>query len=213
MGSRHSVDEQLIERARDGDRVAQHKLWRAHRRWVAAIILAHRPHFIEVEDLLQDVAVKFIDKLHTLRDAAAFRPWLRQIALNVCRGAARTSRATLRLGLHDAEGRETGVVAEPASGEAEVMYVAERQDAAGRLLEQALSLPPAYREPLLLRCLHSMTYQQISQVLELPVTTVETRLARARKMLREELRESDDAVDRSEPALHRARTRSFPGGD
>ncbi len=213
MGSRHSVDEQLIERARDGDRVAQQTLWRSHRRWVAAIILAHRPHFIEVEDLLQDVAVKFIDKLHTLRDAAAFRPWLRQIALNVCRGAARASRATLRLGVPDSEGRETGVVAEPASGAAEVLYVAERQDAAGRLLEQALSLPPAYREPLLLRCLHSMTYQQISQVLELPVTTVETRLARARKMLREELREPDDAVDRSEPALHRARTRSFPVGD
>ena len=205
MGSRHSVDEQLIGRARDGDRVAQQKLWRSHRRWVAAIILAHRPHFIEVEDLLQDVAVKFIDKLHTLRDAAAFRPWLRQIALNVCRGAARSSRATLRLGLHDAEGPETGVVAEPASGAADVLHVAQRQDAAGRLLEQALGLPPMYREPLLLRCLHSMTYQQISQVLELPVTTIETRLARARKMLREEALDPDDAVDRPEPAFHRAR--------
>ena len=205
MGPRHSVDEQLIERARDGDRFARQRLWRAHRRWVAAIILAHRPHFIEVEDLLQDVAVKFIDKLHTLRDAAAFRPWLRRIALNVCRGAARASRATLRLGRHDADDRETGFVAEPASPAAEVLQVAERQDAAGRLLEQALSLPPAYREPLMLRCLRSMTYQQISQVLELPVTTVETRLARARRMLREELREPDDPVERPEPALHRAR--------
>ncbi len=205
MGSRHSVDEQLVERARDGDRVAQQKLWRSHRRWVAAIILAHRPHFIEVEDLLQDVAVKFIDKLHTLRDAAAFRPWLRQIALNVCRGAARSSRTTLRLGLHDVEGPETGVVAEPASGAADVLHIVGRKDAAGRLLEQALGLPPTYREPLLLRCLHSMTYQQISHVLELPVTTIETRLARARKMLREEARDPDDAVDRPEPALRRAR--------
>ncbi len=50
-----------------------------------------------------------------------------------------------------------------------------------------------------------MTYRQISEVLELPVTTVETRLARARRMLREELREPDDAVDRPESALHRTR--------
>jgi RNA polymerase sigma-70 factor (ECF subfamily) len=193
MGSRHSVDEQLIERARGGHRVAQQELWRAHRRWVAAIILAHRPRSVEVEDLLQDVAVKFIDKIHTLREARAFRPWLRQIALNVCRGAARSTRTTLRIGpRHDGDhGRDTATVAEPAADTADVQDLAAQRDAAGRLLQQVLGLPAAYREPLLLRCLHAMTYQQISEVLELPVTTVETRLARARRMLRDELRELD----------------------
>ena len=197
MGHRHSVDEQLIERARDGHRVAQQELWRVHRRWVAAIILAHRPRSVEVEDLLQDVAVKFIDKLHTLREARAFRPWLRQIALNVCRGAARSSRTTLRLGQcrEDGDGRDIGTIAEPASDDADVQLCAEQRDAAGRLLQQALGLPVAYREPLLLRCLRSMSYQQISDVLDLPVTTVETRLARARRMLREELRQLDVSFD------------------
>ena len=209
MGLRHSADEQLIERARDGDRVALQELWRAHRRWVAAIVLAHRPHFIEVEDLLQDVAVKFIDKLHTLRDAAAFRPWLRQIALNVCRGAARSSRSMLYLGRpqrENADGREAGVVSEPAGATGEVQFRAEQRDAANRLLEQALSLPMAYREPLLLRCLRSMTYQQISEVLQLPITTIETRLARARRMLRDELGDLD-IPDQPKPAQHRARQR------
>jgi RNA polymerase sigma-70 factor (ECF subfamily) len=197
MGSRHSVDERLIEHARDGDRVAQQELWRAHRRWVAAIILAHRPRSVEVEDLLQDVAVKFIDKIHTLREARAFRPWLRQIALNVCRGAARTSRTTLRLGQsrEDGDGRDIGTVAEPASADTDVQLSAERRDAAGRLMKQALGLPVAYREPLLLRCLRSMSYQQISDVMGLPVTTVETRLARARRMLREELGQLDVSSD------------------
>ena len=141
--------------------------------------------------------MKFIDKLHTLREARAFRPWLRQIALNVCRGAARSSRTTLRLGQcrEDGEGRDTGTVAEPASADADVQSRAEQRDAAGRLLQQALGLPLAYREPLLLRCLRSMSYQQISEVLELPVTTIETRLARARRMLREELRQLDVSFD------------------
>ena len=197
MGSRHSVDEQLVERARDSDRVAQQELWRAHRRWVAAIILAHRPRSVEVEDLLQDVAVKFIDKLHTLREAGAFRPWLRQITLNVCRGAARSWRTTLRLGQarDDGEGRDAGTVAEPAGGAIDIQQDAEQRDAAARLMQQALGLPIAYREPLLLRCLRSMSYQQISDALELPVTTIETRLARARRMLRDELRELDVSAD------------------
>jgi RNA polymerase sigma-70 factor (ECF subfamily) len=56
-------------------------------------------------------------------------------------------------------------------------------------MEQALTLPPEYREPLLLRCVRALSYQQISEILELPVTTIETRLARARKMLREEVGE------------------------
>jgi len=125
---------------------------------------------------------------------------LRQIALNVCRGAARSSRTTLRLGQYrqDGDGRDIGTAAEPASDDADVQLCAEQRDAAGRLLQQALGLPVAYREPLLLRCLRSMSYQQISDVLELPVTTIETRLARARRMLREELRQldvSDDPTD------------------
>lgn len=190
MGLTPGMDDQLIERARAGDRQAQQVLWNRHRRWVATIVLAHKPRSVEVDDLMQDVAVKLISKITTLRDPAAFRPWLRQIALNLCRGAARDQRPTLHL----AEGSRVGdddragsgpevTVATQDRGRAE----AERKAAAGKLLDQVLTLPPEYREPLLLRCLRSMTYQQIGEVLELPVTTVETRLARARRMLREEL--------------------------
>jgi RNA polymerase sigma-70 factor (ECF subfamily) len=196
MGSRHSSDEQLIERARGGDRAAQQELWRAHRRWVAAIVLAHRPRWAELEDLLQDVAVKLIGKIHTLRDAEAFRPWLRQITINVCRGAARGSRSTLHLGSSRADEddrSEPGRVAEPPSPD-DGMGRLETWDAANRIMERALSLPVTYREPLLLRCVRAMSYQQISEVLDLPVTTVETRLARARRMLREEI--ADASRDR-----------------
>ena len=53
------------------------------------------------------------------------------------------------------------------------------------------------REPLLLRCVRGLSYQQISTILELPVTTIETRLARARRMLREEM---GPRLDRGEVA-------------
>ena len=181
-----------MARARSGDRRAQQELWHAHRRWVAAIILAHRPRTVEVDDLMQDTAVKFISRLRTLRDAGAFRPWLRQIAINICRGAARSQRPTLHLAEDvrtDAEPAEANRAVAPASAEETSDQVVARRDAARRLLDQALTLPPEYREPLLLRCVRSLSYQQISEILDLPVTTIETRLARARKMLREEVGE------------------------
>jgi RNA polymerase sigma-70 factor (ECF subfamily) len=190
MAQQQPTEEGLVERARSGDRRAQEDLWRAHRRWVAAIILAHRPRAVDVDDLMQEAAVKFLSKLPTLRDPGAFRPWLRRIVINLCRGAARGRRPTLRLAEEarteaaEASGDRVMPPASPAGPSSEI---AARREAARRLLEHALTLPPDYREPLLLRCVRSLTYQQIGEILELPVTTVETRLARARRMLRDEV--------------------------
>ena len=80
-------------------------------------------------------------------------------------------------------GGYAGVTDRHASGSDDVAS----RDAAERVLRQAMGLPPEYREPLLLRCVRGMSYRQIADVLDLPVTTVEPRLARARRMLREEL--------------------------
>ena len=190
MSPSQSTQERLIAKARAGDRAAQQDLWRTHRRWVAAIILAHRPSSVEVDDLMQEVAVKLVSKMASLRDAASFRPWLRQIVLNVCRGSARSLRPTLRLSLGEASDDElpdATRVAVPASTEETATELVGRGDAARRLMEQVRTLPPEYREPLVLRCVRSLTYQQISEILNLPVTTIETRLARARRMLREEV--------------------------
>jgi RNA polymerase sigma-70 factor (ECF subfamily) len=187
-----SEELRLIERARSGDAAAQQALWRGHRRWVAAIVLAHRPRRVEVDDLMQDVAVKFVSKLDTLRDSEAFRPWLRQIAINICRGAARGLKPTLLLATgerDDGRANEPGRVTAPASDEDTLARSIDRRDAAHRLLEQAMTLPAEYREPLLLRSTRGLTYEQIGRILDLPVTTIETRLARARRMLREEVGE------------------------
>ena len=89
----------------------------------------------------------------------------------------------------DGDGTAPGPRAVASSTEPPPEVAAARADAARRLLERALGLPPEYREPLLLRCVRALSYQQISAILDLPVTTVETRLARARRMLREEIGE------------------------
>lgn len=139
---------------------------------------------------MQDVAIRFVSRLDTLRDAGAFRPWLRQIVINICRGAARSCRPTLRLGdeTRDDEPGGDGRSVAPQHAAIDTPHqISARQDAAERLFQQALTLPPEYREPLLLRCIQCLSYQQIGELLGLPVTTIETRLARARRMLREEI--------------------------
>lgn len=157
------------------------RIWRDHRRWVAAILLAHKPRETDVEDLLQTVAVAVVRKIGELRDPSAVKPWLRTVAINAARASGREvqrSRRHLRLVRDRVERPES-----PCDGgvDGEV----ERGDEARRLMELARSLPEGYREPLLLRCVRGMSYRQIGAVLDLPETTIETRIARGRRMLRE----------------------------
>jgi len=60
-----------------------------------------------------------------------------------------------------------------------------RREEAARLLDLARKLPDGYREPLLLKSVQGLSYRQIGNILGIPETTVETRIARGRKQLRE----------------------------
>jgi RNA polymerase sigma-70 factor (ECF subfamily) len=55
------------------------------------------------------------------------------------------------------------------------------------MLEAIASLPELYREPFVLKHAEGMSYRQIGELLGLPPDTVETRLVRARRLLREKL--------------------------
>jgi RNA polymerase sigma-70 factor (ECF subfamily) len=189
------------------------RLWEQHRRWVAAILLAYKPRDVDVEDLLQDVAVSVVRHGHELRDGAAFRPWLRTIAINAARASARSEklRRHARLTSTDSSGRETTVepVDESHGSDREVQKELDAE--ARRILDLALELPDGYREPLLLKSLREMSYRQIGQTLGLPETTIETRIARARKMLRElaAARPAGEAPS-MQSVLERARSAGVP---
>ena len=168
-----------------GDEASIRSLWNDHRRWVAAILLAHKPRWADVEDLLQEVALSFVRKVHELRDPRALKPWLRTVALNAAHAAARSGKvrtwATGRQSAdatHDADQR-----AAPDDLPADESH--ERRHTASRLMDLASLLPDGYREPLLLKALQNMSYREIGRLMGLPETTVETRIARARKQLRE----------------------------
>jgi len=169
-------------------------LWREHRRWVAAVILAHMPRDSDLEDLLQDVALLMVRSIHTLNDINAIRPWLRTIAINSSRSAARKRKVRMRI-VHETEdpdtisGAKTGSIATEKDRQA-------RLERGRRLMDAAQTLPPAYREPLLLRCVRGMSQKQVADVLDLPETTIETRLVRARRMIREQI-DREDASQRA----------------
>jgi RNA polymerase sigma-70 factor (ECF subfamily) len=135
---RTTAGDALVSAAIQGDRRAISALWHRHRRWVAAVLLAHKPAEADLEDLLQEVAMRLVSKVDTLREESNLRAWLRAVAVNVARSAARR-RPMAPADLED-------------SAAASVDAPDFEQDERTRSLMQRLNaLPALYREPLMLR--------------------------------------------------------------
>ena len=177
-------DKPVIEAIQQGDSGAFGELLRRQERWVRGVVFAvlGDPH--RVDDVCQQVWATVWERAGELRDTTRWRPWLYRLARNAALDAGRE--ATRRKRLTEGLGDHLPDQAAPTSAD-EVARAEKRQ--AVRAAIQAL--PAKYREVLTLKHLEGWSYQQIANVLDVPVDTVETRLVRARRKLRAALDGSD----------------------
>ena len=124
----------------------------------------------DCNDALQDAVVNAWRWLHTLRDDAAFRPWMTRIIVNCAKDMLRKRR------LETVELPET--LAAPAVEDTAL------SDALARLKE-------SLRLPLVLFYMEGLSIAEIAQAMRLPQGTVKNRLARGRKKLAELLEKEE----------------------
>ncbi len=122
----------------------------------------------EVEDMVQEIFLHALRKLHTLREAGAFGPWIAMIARNRATDFHRRSRETVE------------VTEDLGSGDSSGSKAAE-------ILEIIRSLPDAYRETLVLRLVEGMTGPEIATRTGLTSASVRVNLHRGMKLLRAKL--------------------------
>ena len=158
----------LVRAAQGGDRDAFGQLYGLFASMVHGVLLARVP-YAEVGDLVQDVFLVAFRKLSTLRDAAAFGPWLAMIARNRATDFHRRARETEEL---------SEELSRPSSPVAE----------AEEVLAVIRGLPEAYRETLVLRLVEGMTGPEIAARTGLQPDSVRVNLHRGMKILREKLR-------------------------
>ena len=157
----------LVKAVLEGDRDGFSRLYDLYAPLVHGILLARVPR-AEVDDLVQDIFLHAFRKLHTLRDAAAFGPWIAMIARNRAVDFHRRSRETIEI-TDDVPGSD-------------------KQEArAAEILELIRSLPEAYRETLVLRLVEGMTGPEIAGRTGLTAASVRVNLHRGMKLLREKL--------------------------
>jgi RNA polymerase sigma-70 factor, ECF subfamily len=168
-------EDSLVSAARDGDRVAFGRLYDRYARMVHGILLARVPPR-EVDDLVQEVFLLALRRLHGLRDVSCFGAWLGTITRNRAndyfRKAIPNEKVTEPVDENHAESRAVNSAAE--------------QEAA-MVLSVVRGLPDAYREPLILRLVEGMTGPEIAARTGLTHGSVRVNLYRGMQLLREKL--------------------------
>lgn len=168
-------DVMLVEAARNGDRAAFGRLYERYARLVHGVLLANVP-ISEVDDLVQDVFMKALRRLSTLRETASFGPWLAVIARNLANDYHRRAAPADQL-TDDTPDNEI-----PCG-----LSRADREGPAAAALDAVRSLPDAYRETLILRLVEGMTGPEIAARTGLTHGSVRVNLHRGMEQLRAKL--------------------------
>lgn len=173
-------EEELLEQARRGDNAARTELVMRHGRrlfGLAAALLGGGD--AEVNDVVQETFLAAFDGgLKAFQGGSTLATWLSGITINRVRKLRRYRHSRQAGPLEDVE-RESAADDQASRGPA--TRVEQRIDVATMLD----SLPPKYREVIVLREWQQMSYAEIASVLGVPERTAETRLTRARRMLRQ----------------------------
>lgn len=176
MAGRHNDEVTLLAvAARAGDRHALGALIAATQRdvWRICAVLGRRG---EADDLTQETFLRAIRALPSYREEAPARPWLLSIARRVCADDLRRTQRTRRL----VERLRLEAIAPSASPPRSAGTMA--------LLE---SLDPERREAFAITQILGFSYEEASQIVDCPVGTIRSRVARARIELAELLRQAE----------------------
>ncbi len=138
-------------------------------------------------DCAQETMLRAFRAFDSFRRDASFSTWITRIAMNVCTDALRRRRPAASL---DQLREEQGL---DVPDETPTAYARLEEKERLRLLREALSrLPEDARQMITLRDLRGMSYDEIAEILDIPLGTVKSRVSRAREKLSALLKQSSE---------------------
>jgi len=180
------TDEEIVARCRDGDTGRFVELVRRHKEAVYAVALRFTRECAEAEDVTQEVFLRAYRNLNGFRGGAKVSTWLYRIARNCCIDWAR---AKARARARTAEVEDLDILPDHAVDVEASLEKSEERERVRRALGR---LDEEYRSVLVLYYEQGLSYDEVAAALGCPQRTVETRLYRARKLLRRYLREGGE---------------------
>ena len=173
----------IVRKVLKGDTNAFETLLLEYEKNVYNIALRMTGNSEDASDMTQEAFIKAFNSLQSFRGDSKFSVWLYRIVSNVCLDflRSRNRRPTVSLSVEDDDGEDTQLDVADESQSPELLL--DRKLTRESVRRGLDSLPPDYRQILLLREIQGFSYEEISKALHLEVGTVKSRIFRARKRL------------------------------
>lgn len=181
------LESQLVKLALKGDEAAFAELVELYQEKLYHMAYRMLSSKQEAEDVVQDTFLRVYNNLERYDENQKFSTWIYRIATNLCIDRLRKRKPIYSL---DAESSEyegldgySMIPSDNRTPESELL-ISETQ----QIIHQAIdTLPPKYKSVMLLRYIHELSLQEVGDVLDMPVTTIKTRVHRGREFLRKKL--------------------------
>ncbi|RPI28837.1 MAG: sigma-70 family RNA polymerase sigma factor [Acidobacteria bacterium] len=173
-------DDHLLALALQGDGACFGELAERWQRRIFSFVCRHVGNVEEAQDLTQDTFAKAYQNLDRLTDPARFSSWLYKIALNECRMRFRRGRNITHISLEKEDESEGIDIADATTPE---RHLADKEKSL--LLKEAFqALPEEQRSVILMKEYQNLKFHEISEIMNVPLSTVKSRMYLGLKTLR-----------------------------
>ncbi|MCP1492102.1 RNA polymerase sigma factor SigW [Peribacillus frigoritolerans] len=142
----------------------------------------------EAEDLAQEAFVRAYVNIRSFNITMKFSTWLYRIATNLCIDRLRKKKPDYYLDAEVAGTEGLNMYSQIASDMAKPEEEVESLELQETIQVEIMKLPEKYRSVIVLKYIEELSLKEISEILDLPVGTVKTRIHRGREALRKQLR-------------------------
>jgi RNA polymerase sigma-70 factor (ECF subfamily) len=182
-----SIEHKLAKLAAKGDRSAFEQLVDLYKDKIYYLAYRMLGNRHEAEDIIQETFLRVYMNFDRFDQNQKFSTWIYRIATNLCIDRLRKRKASYSLDAEINEGDGLDgydrLISEEDSPEKQLM-ISETQTQIRNAIDK---LPEKYKSVVILRYLHDLSLQEISDVLDMPITTIKTRIHRGREFLRKKM--------------------------
>lgn len=141
----------------------------------------------EAEDIAQEAFIRAYINLHSYDQKRKFSTWLYRIATNLCIDRIRKKKPDYYLDAEVAGTDGLDMYSQIAADELLPEEAVEQMELQDRIQYEISRLPDKYRSVIVLKYIEELSLQEISEILDMPLGTVKTRIHRGREALRKQL--------------------------
>jgi len=184
-----TTDSEIVQQALSGDQKAFALLLKKYKGAIYGLIYKMVQDKRETEDLVQETFIKAFSALKSFNAEYAFSTWLFKIASNNCIDFLRKKRLMTMSIDKPTESKDGTVVKEfpdPIINPEMQLIEDEKKTIIDKAIE---NLPKKYRMAILMRHKEEKSYEEIAEILDIPLGTVKARIFRAREKLKKYLKD------------------------